>query len=85
MQPGRDLFRQALTPQLLTPPLKEGYGYLTERTAIDKAHQYRLDVDAQQRIEASVVAGMFVQQSLIHHDGRLRENTISLSLLHTSG
>jgi hypothetical protein len=68
----------------LTPPLKDGYGYLTDRTTIDKAHQYRLDVDAQQRIEASVVAGMFVQQSLIHHDGRLRENMISISLLPTS-
>jgi len=75
----------AFTPQLLTHPLKEGYGYLTERTAISKAQQSMVDVGAQQPIAASVVSGMFVQQSLIHQDGRLRENTISIRLLHTSG
>jgi len=62
----------AFTPQLLTHPLKEGYGYLTERTAISKAQQSMVDVGAQQPIAASVVSGMFVQKSLIHQDGRLR-------------
>ena len=56
----------------MTHPLKEGYGYLTDRTAIYKAQQYMVDVGAQQLIVASVVSGMFVQRSLIPQDGRLR-------------
>src|SRR5262249_12014384 len=38
----------AFTPQLLTHPLKEGYGDLPDRTALYKAQQYMVDVGAQQ-------------------------------------
>ncbi len=65
-------FEYSMTRRLHGATLKEGYGYLTDRTAIYKAQQYMVDVGAQQPIAASVVSGMFVQKSLIHQDGRLR-------------